>query len=134
MKAPAIIAVTLLTFVISNYSQLGQQWIVSLWSSDPTYAKRSFALYVAGITKLDDTVDNPRRTRCSSNGPQCGNLYILASNNGNRSWNKGFLLSSWRNAAETSNSSSRILRLQSDRANNPKILERHVAGTKREIQ
>ncbi|CAM9778040.1 unnamed protein product, partial [Phaeothamnion confervicola] len=37
-------------FVLGNAAAQGQQWVVSFWTSDPTYARRPLAVYLAGVT------------------------------------------------------------------------------------
>merc|ERR1711871_1835065 len=46
---PFLIFITLLSFVLANFSQISQQWIVAAWTSDPLYQKKSLRAYLGGV-------------------------------------------------------------------------------------
>merc|ERR1711871_475374 len=46
---PFLIFITLLSFVLANFSQISQQWIVAAWTSDPLYQKNSLRVYLGGV-------------------------------------------------------------------------------------
>merc|ERR1711871_839473 len=46
---PVLIFITLLSFVLANFSQISQQWIVAAWTSDPLYQKKHLRVYLGGV-------------------------------------------------------------------------------------
>eukprot|EP00752_Nemacystus_decipiens_P001289 g1282.t1 len=53
MKAmgPKVVLLSLVAlFIVSNFTVQIQQWVVSFWTSDPTYARHSLRFYLAGVT------------------------------------------------------------------------------------
>jgi hypothetical protein len=49
---PALIALVLVSFVLANASQIGQQWVVSLWTTDVGYKKHPLGLYLGGVALM----------------------------------------------------------------------------------
>jgi ABC-type multidrug transport system fused ATPase/permease subunit len=49
---PAILALLVLSVVMSNVSLTWQQWVVVAWTSDAQYARRPLAAYLAGVTAM----------------------------------------------------------------------------------
>jgi len=52
MHAPLQIAIMLGSYVVANGAQLAQQYVVTLWSSDPTYKKAPLAVYSGGVALM----------------------------------------------------------------------------------
>jgi len=52
MQDPIMIAFSVLAYVIANGAIIGQQLVVSWWSSDPTYQHRSLLFYSSGVALM----------------------------------------------------------------------------------
>lgn len=49
---PWLIAITIMSFVLANFTQLYQQWIVAAWTSDPLYQKHTLRFYLSGVAVM----------------------------------------------------------------------------------
>lgn len=51
-KKPLLLAIIALAFLMTNVTQLWQQWIVAAWTSDVGYVKRPLYVYLSGVALM----------------------------------------------------------------------------------
>jgi ABC-type multidrug transport system fused ATPase/permease subunit len=49
---PFLLGLVLLSFLLANASQVLQQWVVALWTSDTGYAKRPLPMYLGSVAAM----------------------------------------------------------------------------------